>query len=95
MIRCPEAGRTSSVAAWLAGRVDPSVHQAVLLAGCQAERWNSRVELQLVLRPDKDRVRESAQQAVTRVSHLAFSVAAEWHALCRDRGIRQGGGALA
>jgi len=32
------------------------------------------VELQLVLRPDKDRVREPAQQAVTGVTHLAFSV---------------------
>jgi hypothetical protein len=26
----------------LARWVDPSVHQATLLAGCQAERWNSQ-----------------------------------------------------
>src|SRR5260370_32173981 len=48
------------------------------------------IELQLVLRPNEDRVRESAEQAVIGVGYLAVSMAAEAHALGWDRGIRQG-----
>jgi hypothetical protein len=42
---CPVAQRLKQHPHWellSACWVDPSVHQATLLAGCQAERWNSQ-----------------------------------------------------
>src|ERR1700694_3291401 len=52
------------------------------------------IELQLVLRPDKDRVREPAEQAVTGVSYLTPRVAPEPHPLSWDRRVRERRGAL-
>jgi hypothetical protein len=44
-VECSVAQRLKQHPQWelLSARwVDPSVHQATLLAGCQAERWNSQ-----------------------------------------------------
>jgi hypothetical protein len=44
-VECSVAKRLKQHPHWellLARWVDPSVHQATLLAGCQAERWNSQ-----------------------------------------------------
>src|SRR5260370_7192960 len=52
------------------------------------------VELQLVLRPNEDRVGESAEQAVIGIGHLAVHMAAEAHALRGNCGVGQRRGAF-